>query len=299
MNPAPAGSAAVVACPLCQGEGRRLFEKNGIWIADCYSCGHRYSDYVPPVDHVQKTYDDAYFLEGGAGYPDYLAMSALMQERGTYYAGVLRREGLVTGRVCDIGAASGSLLQGLAKEGYHCVGVEPNAKMVQAGQRASGLDLRQASLETFSPHAGELFDCLLLLQVIAHLVTPAQAVELARRVLRSGGLVIVETWDRRSLTARCAGRRWHEYSPPSVLQFFDRRSLDALFVSQGFAVVAHGRPPKPMQGAHFRSALRNALGESLAVRALTGLVPDGARIPYPGDDVFWVMFRWMGQQATE
>lgn len=290
-------AAATVACPLCGSAGTRHFARNDIHVAECVGCGHRYADLAPGRTHVQQVYGDDYFTAGGAGYPDYLALTEVMQQRGRFYARILRRHGLVGGAVLDVGAAAGSLLSVLAGDGYRCIGIEPNERMVAEGRRRFGLDLRVASLEEFEPRAGERFDCILLLQVIAHVAAPAAAIERLVRWLRPGGRVLVETWDRRSWTARLAGRRWHEYSPPSVLQFFDRPAVDALFAAQGCAFVARGRPPKPMLGKHFKSAVVNALGVHRGVSALLHLLPDDSHIPYPGDDVYWALYRSPGSHA--
>ena len=78
------------------------------------------------ADHVRNVYGDHYFTGGGAGYPDYLADGELLRERGRGYARLIA--GATTpGRVLDIGAAAGFVLQGLCDEGWRGAGIEPNA----------------------------------------------------------------------------------------------------------------------------------------------------------------------------
>ncbi len=71
------------------------------------------------------------------------------------------------------------------------------------------------------------FDLLTFIQVVGHLYDLHRAFEVAESLTRSGGHWLIETWNHRSLTARMMGRRWHEWSPPSVLQWFSPESLKA------------------------------------------------------------------------
>ena len=133
-----------------------------------------------------------------------------------------------------------------------------------------------------------------IIQVIAHFMDPAAAMRHAATLLAPGGLLLVETWDRQSRTARLFGKSWHEYSPPSVLQWFSKSGLTALAGQQGFDLVAMGRPRRSIQVGHAASLLRYKLAGSTAGKLaapLLGLVPKGLTVPYPGDDLFWSLFR--------
>ena len=81
-------------------------------------------------------------------------------------------------------------------------------------------------MESFRGDDGP-YDLVVMLQVIAHLVDPLATGRRIAELLRPDGLWLVETWDRESRTARLFGRRWHEYSPPSVLHWFSRRGRAA------------------------------------------------------------------------
>src|SRR5205085_11122433 len=101
------------------------------------------------------------------------------------------------------------------------------------------------------------FDLVLMLQVLPHFVDPAAALQKAARLVRPGGHLLIETWDRESWTARLSGRRWHEYSPPSVLHWFSRGGVARLASAAGFEEVAIGRPSKWIAAAHTKSGLRH------------------------------------------
>ncbi len=131
------------------------------------------------------------------------------------------------------------------------------------------------------------FDAVLLVQVIAHFPHPVETLTALRDRTAPGGVWVIETWDRESVVARLLGRRWHEINPPSVLHWFSRRSLDALLAPLGFERVARGRPRKTIGTEHVRALL----GAHPLLGPLARVIPRGAEIPYPGDDVFWSAYR--------
>ncbi len=133
-----------------------------------------------------------------------------------------------------------------------------------------------------------------MIQVVSHFVDPPAAVRAASRLLTDGGLLLVETWDRTSLTARLFGRRWHEYSPPSVLHWFSRNGLDRLMSTMDLQRIASGRPSKWIRFGHALSLVRHKLSTSWWGNIATiplGLVPSGLNLPYPGNDVFWSLYQ--------
>jgi SAM-dependent methyltransferase len=279
-----------VPCPLCRAPARRRFEVRGYPVHACRACDHHFTWPADPATHVARTYGDAYFTGGGAGYTDYLAEEPIIRAHGRRYARLLARYG-TPGRLLDVGSAAGFLLRGFVEQGWTGEGVEPNAWMA-AQARASGLDVHTATFEETAPR--EPFDLVVMVQVIAHMLAPLLAFRHARAMLRRGGLLLVETWDRRSLTARLFGRHWHEYSPPSVLHWFSRPGLRTLADRAGLALVAQGVPGKWIGGAHAKALLEHA-GAGTRVGRLAAkvgsLLPDRARLPYPAEDLFWMLFR--------
>ena len=283
---------AAIRCSLCEGEPRPAFEKHGILIYDCPRCGHRFA-HAPATHahHVEHTYDDQYFMGGGAGYPNYLEGSELLVAHGRRYGRLLRRYA-PAGRLLDVGAAAGFVLAGLRSEGWDGYGVEPNARMADYACATLRIPVAASAFEDYRPDL--LFDVLTLVQVMAHFVDPTKAVARVYDLLVPGGICLVETWNVRSWTARLLGQRWHEYSPPSVLQWFAPMTLDRLFESRGFARIARGRPSKWIMVRHAQSLLAHKAQESVTARLLTAVlkaIPGGLQIPYPAEDLFWTLYR--------
>jgi Zn ribbon nucleic-acid-binding protein len=118
-----------VNCPLCASDGRRLFRANDIWIRECLACAHRWAELGCTAGHVDRVYDDSYFLEGGAGYPDYIRAGSLVREHGRDYARLLKATSIPGSRLLAVGVAAGFDLLGFKDEGWECTGIEPNKRM--------------------------------------------------------------------------------------------------------------------------------------------------------------------------
>lgn len=247
---------------------------------------------------MARVYGDAYFRGGGAGYPDYLEEGPRLVEHGRRYARLLGRL-TPPGTVLDIGAAAGFVLRGFVESAWSGRGVEPNAAMAAHAREQLGLDVETGTLESLATR--DRFDVVSMIQVVAHLRDPRAALARAAEFTRPNGYWLIETWNRESLTARCLGRRWHEYSPPSVLHWFSPAGLRALGARCGMVEVARGRPVKSIRAGHAVSLLRYKLGGSgpgrWAARVL-GLLPDGLTLPYPLDDLFWMILQRKGAPET-
>ena len=215
------------------GKSKELFTINGYMIKECAICGHRFS--IPVVNnleaHINSNYNDDYFFGGKAGYPNYLNERDILIEHGEYYAKIINK---VTkpGKILDVGCAAGFLLQGFINKGWQGCGIEPNEHMIKIGNEEFGLNINRSSLEKFEP--AEKFDLISLIQVIGHLYDLHKSIENISKILSKEGLVLVESWDMASWYAKILGKNWHEYSPPTVLHWFSKITLQNLFTQHGF-----------------------------------------------------------------
>lgn len=279
------------ACPLCGQASQRQFQKHGYWIRDCNRCNHRFAELQPSPSHAIATYADSYFTGGGAGYPDYLAEGSLLRQQGQRYAKLLSRY-TSPGTMLDVGAAAGFILQGFADCGWQGQGIEPNPTMTLHAQQTLSLPVTVGTLEERQPT--EPFDLVTAIQVVAHFFDIQQAFSIASEQTKSGGFWLIETWNYQSWMAKLLGTHWHEYSPPTVLHWFSPNSLAQFSARYGFQEVARGRPAKYIRGAHAKSLLRYKL-QGLPVEKVLGkaiaLIPDRVLIPYPAEDLFWILLQ--------
>lgn len=283
------------SCPACGDPVSKGFEIGGYQVGECGGCGFAWVLDEIDESHVADVYGDAYFNEGDAGYGDYGADRDLLIRRGIKYGRLLKRFG-GSGRLLDVGAAGGFLMEGFQNEGWEVGGIEPNDTMAAAG-RERGLDLQTGSLEDFKGEP-ESFDAVSMVQVVAHFWDGGKAFDLAAELLRPGGLLLVETWDRKSVAARAFGKRWHEYSPPSTLRWFTRPSLRKTLEGRGLSEVASRKTVKTISFGHARSLASAKWKMARWGWKAAAWVPKGFPVPYLADDLFWAVFR-KGESAGE
>lgn len=272
-------------CPLCNSESKFAFAAKGFNLRDCVKCSHRFTAISVSEKHVAEIYGDEYFSGGGAGYSDYLQEAEMLEKRGQMYAKILEKHCKKKGKMLDVGAAAGFLLKGFVAENWQGIGLEPNAEMAKFGCEKLNLEIKQGSLESFET-TGK-FDLISMIQVAAHFYSPRRAFEKACLLLNENGFLLIETWNRDSISARIFGKNWHEYSPPSVLQFFSKKGLTEFLQTIGFEEIASGKPSKKISGAHAKSLLKYRLGDNF----LLNLIPDKLNFPYPSEDLFWAIYR--------
>lgn len=286
------GTFGTEICPVCEAEALHWHSVNDYPIYECRRCRHRFVPGARSARHVQETFDDRYFSDGDAGYPGYLNEAQILRDRGRRYAGIVGRY-RPPGRMLDVGAAAGFILRGFVDCGWTGRGLEPNPAMAEFGRKSLGLDIACGSLEDY--RSDERFDLIAMLQSIMHFYDVRRACEVAAGLTKPGGFWLIEAFDPHSLIGRLLGRHWHDYNPPSVLHWFSPAALRLLLGRYGLEQVARGRAPKSISAAHGKSILRYKLGGGSdwrrAALSLLEAIPDAWAIPYPGDDIYWALFR--------
>jgi 2-polyprenyl-3-methyl-5-hydroxy-6-metoxy-1,4-benzoquinol methylase len=297
------------ACPLCGRDAKAVFQVVDVDILQCDRCEHRFAAIDTTADHVQKHYGDDYFFAGQAGYSDYIAGEDLLRRQGRWYAKLLAKHlhpiappltatsdsKTTKPSLFAVGAAAGFDVDELQKIGWSVSGIEPNDTMARFARERNGLDIQTGTLEAIRP--SQTYDVVTAIQVMAHFVDPLVAAARLSELVRPDGYLLVETWDHKSLVARCFGRYWHEYSPPTVLQWFSKTSLTELMKCHGFKSVHTGRPAKRIGGTHARSLLEYKLSQmplASVTHTMLKLLPKDLTLIYPGDDLFWMLFRKTG-----
>ena len=294
--------AAPQTCPFCEGDSKKLFSKNDVPIHECMDCKHRFVSEESEKNlskRMTEQFGDDYFFGGEGCYEDYSIQAPELSQKGSRYSRLLKRllpnrpdSSKQSPRVLDIGSAAGYLLQGFVDNGWQGTGVEANGSMARFGREELGLDVRHSTVETFQ--SDHQYDAATMVQVLPHLVNPAESLNSIRNQLSKNGLLLIETWSCRSLTARAFGKNWHEYNPPSVLHWFSRSSLGRLLRKHKFEVVKQGRPVKWIHVGNGAAIFKKSLGESAFKTGITSVldrVPSSLKVPYFLDDVFWVVAR--------
>jgi 2-polyprenyl-3-methyl-5-hydroxy-6-metoxy-1,4-benzoquinol methylase len=143
-------------------------------------------------------------------------------------------------RVLDVGCGEGWFTAALAGTGREAVGIDvAQEPLRRAREREAGIDLRLVGAEGPWPLQDTSFDAVWAGEVIEHVADTAGWLSEVRRVLRSGGTLVLSTPAHGPLTRLALGlseRAFAAHFDPRSdhLRFYTRRSVAALLEDFGF-----------------------------------------------------------------
>ncbi len=234
-----------LACNLCGSLEQEIVfgvgEAQRNQIVRCVHCGLMYaSPRLAPVDVEQiRDYDPEFVFDAlqtsdpwrvekeSLQVADYRSTRRLLAERNPQ-----------RGRLLEVGSGLGFLLNYFREDGWRTVGVEPNAGLCLHAQRKLGLDVFAGTLDESELEPAS-FDAAIMMHVIEHVPDPLELLHDVRRLLRPGGMLVVETPRYDTLAFRLLGRRERSLSCEGHIYFFTTQTLTAMAEKAGFRVVRH------------------------------------------------------------
>jgi len=137
------------------------------------------------------------------------------------------------GRLLDIGAASGLLLEIANGRGWDAEGIEISFDLYQKGVRKN-LKIYNKNIENYE--SDNKYDVITAIDVIEHLSNPQIMIEKSWNLLKEGGIICLVTPNISSLAAKIFGRYWWHYRPPH-LYYFNCNSIAYLLKKFKFEIL--------------------------------------------------------------
>lgn len=293
MQPLTTASPPVkieVSCPLCGGNSHTTLFEPRVEVSDpaklygaasgvqgtqtivkCATCPMIYENPRFPEEVIIA----AYSASNDAGHDSQHAMRVLSFEKALRsLAASLPPPGA---KLLDIGTAGGAFLEAAAKSGYDAYGLEPSRFLVEHG-KARGLTIEHGTIRenNFRP---ESFDLITFWDVLEHLAEPRRDLEDAVRLLKKGGILLINYPDIGTWQARLAGSRfWWLLSVH--LTHFNRASISEICRSARCEVISFTPYWQTLQLGYLVKIAQH-LKVPLASTALRFLPSVLARIPIP------------------
>ena len=150
---------------------------------------------------------------------------------GSFYRGLKRLAPQLPAqgaRVLDIGSAGGAFLEAAGRFGYDAWGMEPSGFRVSKGKER-GLQIEQGVIESHS-FAPATFDMVTLWDVIEHLPDPLDALRRISKLLKPGGILLLNFPDIDTWQARLTGKHFWwivaahltQFSPATITEICKR-----------------------------------------------------------------------------
>lgn len=188
------------------------------------------------------------------------------------------------GRLLDVGAGGGSFPYVAAQRGWQVYACELNRWLCQWAKEHYGLTVHPGTIFDLTIEPASL-DVITLWDVLEH-TTDAKAVLLeCRRLLKPGGLLVVNYPDIGSWIARLMGRKW-VFLISVHLYYFTRTTMRRMLSETGFDPFAVRPHFQTLELGYILFRARTIVGWPAVVlgRLVSALGLDHAQIPY-----------WIGQ----
>ncbi len=141
------------------------------------------------------------------------------------------------GKLLDVGCATGDFLAEVAlRKGWHVTGIETSITAAKYAKEQIGLDVLISTLNEAS-FPDESFDVLTMWDVLEHVYDPCTVLDEVARLLRPGGIFVVNHPNLDSLDRRLFGRFWAGFELPRHLYLFPTNLLKDLMNQRSFQQI--------------------------------------------------------------
>jgi 2-polyprenyl-3-methyl-5-hydroxy-6-metoxy-1,4-benzoquinol methylase len=208
--------AAEAACPWCGDH-----QSKPVWrqtappefsIRRCDECGLAYTVPQLSLESMSQYYPSSYYGSGNLRFNRlFEVLVGWFRRRRAARLHQLRGER--TGAVLDIGCGRGHFLNALRQRGWACTGTELSDKAANHARETLALDVRVGPFrEGMFPD--DTFDVVFLWHVLEHIPDTFDALMQVRRLLRTGGMLVVALPNLASWQARLSRYGWFHLDLP-------------------------------------------------------------------------------------
>ncbi len=251
----PGEERAGTRCPICgqplrdsrvRGRDRLITGDGPFTVMECVDCEYGFTLPQLSEEELARYYPSEYFdFWGYSDRPGANPLHRLLERfrswsaTRSYHRQPYVLDGVIPGRMLDVGCGSGDLLEHFAKRGWEIYGIDPSASAVAAAAKR-GAAVHQGTLRD-QPWQPGSFALITFQHALEHIEEPVEALKRARTLLAPGGLLVIDVpnwacWQRRLLF----GSRWHPLELPRHLQHFSPQALERLAALLGLRVRSVG-----------------------------------------------------------
>lgn len=230
-------------CFLC-GSKRRVLKykisrfKIKFQYKQCLKCGMLYMDPMVSRASIPKLYEKGYYT-GGADYnyfDERKNKKIVTAARLSRVKNISKFVNLNNAKLLDIGCSFGGFLEAVSKLYPSCdlYGTEISDFAYRHLKKNSKIKTFKGGISqiNFPP---QFFDVITMLEVIEHLPSPRKDLGTAQKLLKPGGLLIIQTPNIGSLEVRIKKARFTNFLPGHLV-LFSRETLRQLLKKTGFKV---------------------------------------------------------------
>ncbi|MBF0317302.1 MAG: class I SAM-dependent methyltransferase [Nitrospirae bacterium] len=156
-----------------------------------------------------------------------------------------------SGKLLDVGAGTGYLMQRALAHGFETVGIEPSSWLCDKAL-VKGLNVLCGVLP--DPSLNPPYDVVTLIDVIEHVSNPVEVLSHIAGVMSTDSVGVLVTPDVHSLAARLTGTRWWHYRVAHV-GYFNHKTISLALDRAGLRPISFSRPAWYLSAAYLMSRL--------------------------------------------
>jgi 2-polyprenyl-3-methyl-5-hydroxy-6-metoxy-1,4-benzoquinol methylase len=236
-------SDAAVTCLLCGSPAARYCALDGGSYRRCGTCGALFLHPMPTPEEM-RAYAERHYREGV--YAEYA------RARPLKLATFRRRLALIRphapgGRLLDVGAACGFMLEAALEAGYDPAGVEFSVEAIRLAAPEVRGRIVHGDMGDLPPGT---FDVITAFDILEHAREPLRTLRAWAERLRPGGVLALTTPDTDSLLRKVMGARWPMLQPLQHTVLFSRAAMPRFLREAGLEVLELRGAAKVMTPAY-------------------------------------------------
>jgi len=229
-------------CPICGSEDFALFasSKDKFYGSEevfnlnkCSSCSLIFLNPKPGPEEVLKYYPHNYhcYFKKKLSWEDALDLY-LMNRR---YRKIIIKE-RKSGKLLDIGCATGTFLSEMQKRGFEVWGLDINKEVAESARKQFGINVFACELKQ-ADYPSNFFDIVTLWGVFEHLYELKTSLGVIRRILKPNGLLVISIPNAGCLEFKLLGEFWAGLDMPRHFYAFDTYNISLLLASNNFHIL--------------------------------------------------------------
>ena len=251
-----------IKCPICYSENSQKlldlncgnFDNSSLYqfakINSCRNCGHIFNELTNREIQDLNVYYNYEYAEANLASDDNMGDrpgSDNINTTGRYdqLFTLIKQHIGVNSNILDVGCASGGFLDYLSKYDYeNLAGVEPTYKYYKKAQKKQKYNIKMGFAEKI-PFDDNVFDIVIMDQVLEHIVDPSKALNEAKRVLNKDGFLCVGIPD----ADRYKEKYFFDFFwfiMREHIQHFDIEHIKLLAQKEGFEFIGFSKTESPM-----------------------------------------------------
>lgn len=215
-------------------------EQKPFQIGSCRQCGFVYINPRPSISEIGKFYPEHYQWkeekeEENPGFAARLEKAYRYHQLRSEIKRMQKYIWKYPAKVLDIGCGTGDRLALLKKDGCEVYGVEFSDQALYA-QKHFGLEVFRTLEEGVFPDNS--FDIVTMYNVLEHVHQPREVLKEIRRILKAGGVLVLEVPNNDCWQSKWFGSRWAAVDVPRDLYYYNTATLTRLLGDCGLQVQA-------------------------------------------------------------